>query len=70
MFAAVDMIATMYRYRRILAATTRVELKKRFAGAVLGMFWTLLNPLIFLLIYLFLMVVTLRWRCPGFRAWE
>lgn len=66
MFAAVDMIATMYRYRRILAATTRVELKKRFAGAVLGMFWTLLNPLIFLLIYLFLMVVIFKVEMSGF----
>ena len=60
------MIAIMYRYRRILAATTRVELKKRFAGAVLGMFWTLLNPLIFLLIYLFLMVVIFKMEMSGF----
>jgi len=65
MIAARQMVETAWRYRRILAATTVVELRKRFAGAVLGVFWTVLNPLIFLLIYLFLMTVVFKVQMEG-----
>lgn len=65
MIAAGQMVETAWRYRRILAATTVVELRKRFAGAVLGVFWTVLNPLIFLMIYLFLMTVVFKVQMEG-----
>lgn len=54
----------IWRYRRILRATTLVELKKKFAGSALGSIWLVLHPLIFLMIYLFLFLVVFKVRFP------
>jgi lipopolysaccharide transport system permease protein len=62
---AAEALATAWRYRRILRATTLVELQKKFAGSVLGTAWIVLQPLLFLLIYLFLFLVVFRVRFPG-----
>lgn len=58
------LIDTIWRYRRILRATTEVELKKKFAGSALGSAWLVLHPLMFLMIYLFLFLVVFKVRFP------
>jgi lipopolysaccharide transport system permease protein len=59
------MLDLIWRYRVILRATTKVELRKRFAGSVLGIFWAVLNPLLFLCVYLFLNVFVFMVAMPG-----
>lgn len=60
----------LLRHRRILGATTRVELDKRYSGSLLGRAWVLLYPLMFLSVYLFLYLVIFKIRLPGFSSIE
>jgi lipopolysaccharide transport system permease protein len=63
--ALAQLVATHWRLRRVLYASARVELKKRYAGSILGSAWTVLYPLLFLSVYLFLWLVVFRVRFPG-----
>lgn len=63
MLTAVNhILETHWRLRRVLLASARVELQKRYAGSLLGPFWTVLYPLLFLSVYLFLWLVVFRVR--------
>ncbi len=42
----------LYRYRVLVDALVRREVKARYRGSVLGYLWTLLNPLLLLVVYL------------------
>ncbi len=61
---------TIYRYRRMLAAITRVEVAKRHAGSVLGMSWVVLQPALLLSMYVFVYMVVLRMRFEGFSRFD
>jgi ABC-type polysaccharide/polyol phosphate export permease len=43
----------LLRYRSLLATLTARELKARYRGSVLGYVWSLVNPLLLLLVYTF-----------------
>jgi len=60
------MVGVIYRYRRLLASITRVELAKRHAGSALGMAWVVLQPALLLSVYLFVYMVVLGMRFEGF----
>jgi ABC-type polysaccharide/polyol phosphate export permease len=47
----VNELATLYRYRQLLAALTARDLKARYRGSILGFFWSLANPLLLLAVY-------------------
>lgn len=64
MNTALETLHDVVRGRRLLIASTRAELSKRYAGAALGLLWTFLNPLLFLSVYLFLYVVVFKVRLP------
>lgn len=64
------MVRIIYRYRRMLAAMTRVEMAKRHAGSVLGMFWVVLQPALLLSVYVFVYMVVLRMRFEGFSRFD
>jgi lipopolysaccharide transport system permease protein len=68
--ASQRMIGIIFRYRRMLAAITRVELAKRHAGSVLGMTWVVLQPALLLAVYLFVYMVVLRMRFEGFSRFD
>ena len=68
--ASQKMVAIIYRYRRMLAAITRVELAKRHAGSLLGMAWVVLQPALLLSVYLFVYMVVLRMRFEGFSRFD
>lgn len=68
--APLAMVAKMTRYRKIVVASTQVELAKRYSGSVLGMAWLLLQPMILLSIYLFVYLVIFKMRFPGFSDWD
>jgi lipopolysaccharide transport system permease protein len=56
-------LAFAWSNRYLLASLTRREILGRYRGSWLGMFWTLLNPLLMLGIYTFIfgMVFQVRW---------
>ena len=60
------MLALMVHYRRILIATTKVEISKRYAGSALGLVWVGLYPLLLLSVYLFVYLVVFKMRFPGY----
>lgn len=64
------MVRVIYRYRRMLAAMTRVELAKRHAGSVLGMMWVVLQPALLLSVYVFVYMVVLKMRFEGFSRFD
>lgn len=68
--AAHRILRMAYRYRKILAATTRVELQKKYSGSVLGPIWVAGFPLLLLGIYLFIYTVVFPVRLPQFSGFD
>lgn len=64
------MLRLLWRHRRILVATTRVELAKRFAGSSLGLAWLILQPVLLLSVYLFVYLLVFRVRFAEFGRLE
>jgi len=64
--SSAQMLRIIYRYHRLLASITRVELAKRHAGSVLGMSWVVLQPGLLLSVYLFIYMVVFPVRLQGF----
>lgn len=58
-------LALLLRYRKVLAAVTRVELSKRYSGSLLGKVWVVLYPVLLLAMYLFVYVAVFRIQFPG-----
>src|SRR4051812_43526147 len=56
--------------RRLLASITRVELAKRHAGSVLGLAWIVLQPALLLSVYLFVYMVVMKMRFPGYSQFD
>jgi len=51
---------TLLRQRWLIYVLVTQELKLRYRGSVIGFFWTLLNPLVFMIIYTLVFSVFLR----------
>jgi lipopolysaccharide transport system permease protein len=64
------MARLLIRYRRLLGSITRVELAKRHAGSILGMMWVVLQPGLFLAVYLFVYMVVFPVRLQNFRQFD
>lgn len=58
----VRMFVQMWTYRVILAGLVQRDLRARYAGSILGTLWTLLHPLLLLLVYVFVFSVILQVR--------
>ncbi len=54
------MLRTLYRFRWLLYELVVRDLVARYRGSVLGFFWTLLNPLLFMAVYTLVFSVFLR----------
>ncbi len=46
-------LSDLWRFRELIALLVRRDLKVRYKRSVLGMGWTLLNPLLQMLVYTF-----------------
>lgn len=46
-------LRSLARYRSLLITLTQRELKARYRGSVMGFFWSLINPLMLVLVYTF-----------------
>jgi lipopolysaccharide transport system permease protein len=53
-------IKKLFSYRELLMSLTRKELKVKYRGSVLGFFWSLLNPILTMLVYSFVFSMVLR----------
>ena len=51
--------ADLYRYRELFANLFRRDFQAKYKGSLLGIFWSLLNPLLLLGVYL--LVFGLLW---------
>lgn len=56
----IELLLLLWRKRQVMYATTAVELKKRYSGALLGQVWVFLNPILFLSTYLFVYLLVLK----------
>jgi len=50
-------LKNLFRYRVLVLSLVSRELKARYRGSILGFFWSLLNPLLLLLVYSFVFSV-------------
>jgi len=57
-------LQTLLRYRPLIQSLVARELRARYRGSLLGVFWSLINPLLLLLIYTFVFTVVM----PGARG--
>ena len=55
----------LLRYRSLIHALVMRDLKARYRGSVLGVFWSFANPLLLLMVYTFVFSVVLPGRFPG-----
>lgn len=56
---------TLFRYRSLLITLTSRELKARYRGSVLGYLWSLVNPLLLLVVYAFVFTTIFQPRDPN-----
>ena len=54
----VERVRELYGYREILLNLVRKELKVKYTASVLGAVWSLLNPIVFLIVFTFVVIVT------------
>ena len=56
----IDLCRSLYKHRELVAVLVAKQLKLRYRGSVLGFFWTLLNPLLLMLVYTLVFSVYFR----------
>lgn len=56
----IDHFKDLYKYRALINALVVRGLKARYRGSALGFFWTFLNPLLLMLVYLLVFSVILK----------
>jgi len=59
-------VREIWRYRELLSNLVRRDLKSRYKNSVLGFLWTLLNPLLYLVVFSIVFGVILRAGVPLF----
>ena len=55
----------LWRHRALVGVLVRRELSARYRASVLGFFWSLLNPLLLLVVYAFVFTTIFQPRFPG-----
>ncbi len=61
-----EKIKSLYEYRDLLTTLTIKELKVQYRGSVLGFFWSLLNPLLMMLIFTFVFAYIFKFNIKNF----
>lgn len=57
-------VRRIWEYRELLSSLTRKEVKVRYKDSILGFFWTLLNPLMYLVVFSLVFATFLRAAVP------
>lgn len=63
-----DLCRTLYRHRELIGILVAKQLKLRYRGTLLGFLWTLLNPLLLMLVYTLVFAVYFRIDLPSYPA--
>ncbi len=66
MFAFVENIQELWRYRALILSLIGRELQVRYRGSVFGFLWTFLNPVLQMLVYTLVFKVYLRNGMPNY----
>mgnify|MGYP000194440166 CR=1 FL=1 len=53
-------IKTLFSYKELLFSLTKKELKVKYRGSALGFLWSLINPILTMLVYSFVFSIVLR----------
>ncbi len=56
----------LYQYRALLWSLTQRELNARYRGSLLGFFWTFLNPMLHMLVYMLVFGFFMKQRVPNY----
>ena len=62
--------ALLYRQRRLVASSTAAEIRRKYAGFLLGGWWLVLSPLLMLAVYVVLYIYILRFKPAQFTPGE
>jgi ABC-2 type transport system permease protein len=62
-------VRELWGIREILGNLVRKEVKVKYTSSVLGALWSLLNPLLYLLVFSFVFTLVLRNRIPDFAVY-
>jgi lipopolysaccharide transport system permease protein len=65
-----DLIGQIWRERRLLVNTVKVDINTQYAGTVLGLAWIALGPILLLCLYATIYAVIFRVRVPNFTVEE
>lgn len=68
--AVAHLLQSQKRHHRLILAAALVEIRKRYAGSLLGPVWLVLYPLLFLGVYLFVWLVVFQVRFPGYSEFD
>jgi lipopolysaccharide transport system permease protein len=68
--SSVQMARLIARYQKVVWATTRLELVKRYAGSALGKAWIVLQPTLLLSVYVFVYIAIFKVKLPGMTSLE
>lgn len=60
-----DLIRLLVRHRQLTWEMTKREISQRYAGQVLGTFWSLVHPLLLMGIYVFIFAVVFKMKIGG-----
>jgi len=60
-----ELVALLTRHWQLTYEMARREVSERYAGHILGMFWSLGHPLIMMAVYIFIFQVVFSIRLPG-----
>ncbi len=56
---------SIWRNRKLIRAMVRRDIRARYRGSFMGLYWTVLNPLLLMLTYFFVFGIVLRARLGG-----
>ncbi|MGM0367977.1 MAG: ABC transporter permease [Actinomycetota bacterium] len=59
-------IRKLFSYRELIFSLTKKELKVKYRGSVLGFLWSLLNPILMMLVYSFVFSIIMRLGVENF----
>jgi ABC-type polysaccharide/polyol phosphate export permease len=59
-------LGDLYRFRELVVMLVGRDLKVRYKRSILGMFWTLLNPLLQMAVFTFIFSTIMKVEIPGF----
>lgn len=61
----ITMAGDLFRHRYMLWSFVRADLRQRYIGSSIGIFWSVINPLLLILLYTFVFSVILKVRIGG-----